>query len=315
VPYCSLRSFRLLDRSFAQLLHSGLRYFPPLAGEKQFSFSINLHLLHFFTHYKSKFDTYVEGDILKTFAQYLKEMSLSSYRTVLSPPNTGEEGFTSDTKKVSKGTHIGTQVVNPGRYEDEITGRFSNKDKAVLSHPKTFKTLEDRLSNSNYNFNILMIETATNQRYIGVLDDYKNDVDKYIKSQGIVTQNHITFVKNGTSGHVLTPWMILHTLGHAVVDYIGEDTKIVELVRAIMYQLDKASIFHFKSAKESEIYNNTNELVHELIAEFLWHGGRIRINPVFANNEDIKTKVATIESRIKTTLDYCVGQIVYDFYV
>lgn len=48
---------------------------------------------------------------------------------------------------------------------------------------------------------------------------YEGDVELYIKSNGIKKENHITFAKNASTGHLLIPWMILHTLGHALVEY------------------------------------------------------------------------------------------------
>jgi hypothetical protein len=270
---------------------------------------------------------------MKTFGQFLREMALNAYRTSFVPvKDEEEEGYG---KLPGGGKNLGLQVVHPGtRDEVEISGLFSKKDKVVLSHPKTFRTLEQRLSNSKYQFNILLMESM-----FVMFGNYKNEAEKFIKEQGIQTQGYITFIKNGTSGHLMTPWMILHTIGHAATTFteISMEGQVKDAMIGISaYILEKEGktdeiknlygpflgwrtmlkeFLMFQSAKD--ITNGgivPAELVNELVAEFLWHGGKIRIAPKYRDDPFVNHKIDSIRARIEEMLDLCVGQVIYDHY-
>lgn len=273
---------------------------------------------------------------MKTFAQYLKEMALRSYRTdFLDPPNKGEEGFYTrhDGKKDS-----GSQVYRSDKgVEHAISSYFSRRDRTVISHPRTTRSLEQRLSRSGYEFNILFLE----DRRALTGSDYTDQVEEFMERNGIAREGHITFVKNGTSGHVMTPWMILHTLGHAVSDHcdglsagMAAKSRIASAARNVMGIVSDSPcggpnpvsarcreafgrVFAFKSAAREDSYSaamNQNELVHELMAEFLWNGDRIRVKPPYDLDEEVTSQILVIEGQIGVLLRMCVGRIIFDYY-
>lgn len=115
---------------------------------------------------------------------------------------------------------------------------FEYNDKITLANQKTIKKLESRLNNSNYNWNI-------------IIGDYEglNIYDRLmwpdvVKSKlGIETENHITFIKQSSSGHTLTPDMLIHTIGHAVIDHIRNyhtqsHSLFKNVVNAILYKVE-----------------------------------------------------------------------------
>lgn len=131
---------------------------------------------------------------MKTFLEFLNEMSLKSYRHDLIDRPEREEEFYTDprTGKKDLGNQISLTTDLP------IVGRFSKKDRIVMTHPKTFRQLEEKLSQSEFDFNILMLE---DKREVRVSDQvYRDQVENFMKSNGIQKEGRITFVKNGTSG-------------------------------------------------------------------------------------------------------------------
>lgn len=256
----------------------------------------------------------------------LNEMPLSHYSHDFKYSNNEEEGFTSDKM----------QTINSFTTS---WNKFSKKDKILISHPKTMKILEQKLKSSKFNFNILLIETLT--RFS--VRDYREQVKNYCVENGINIVNSITFAKNATTGHLLTPWMILHTIGHALLEH--EKTKILDIensINKISFEFKERSyddyesmddidgtylaadwikdVFMFKSASLKEVPNRM-ELYHELIAEYLWNG-EIRINPNLSNSpylkhpnsfEILKNQVHVIEQHINDVLASKVGSIITDY--
>lgn len=274
---------------------------------------------------------------MKTFHQYLREMSLRSMRTDLHHVPKDNEGFY---EKPDGTRDTGNQVYrNSNKTQPQVSGYFSRKDRSVITHPRTMKTLEQRLARSGHDFNILFIEDT--RAYSG--SDYDQQVEDFMESNGIQREGHITFVKNGTSGHVLTPWMILHTLGHAVTEHaggersgraVGAKSRIQDRAVDIMSLVSETDcrslgnrspgclealrkVFAFKSVARTDNHStadNNSELVHELVAEFLWNGDRIRIKPPYDEDPEVPALVRDIEAEVRTLLDNCVGKVIYDYY-
>jgi len=272
---------------------------------------------------------------MKTFRQYLGEMALKSYRTDFHHEPKDDEGFY---RKTDGAMDLGNQVYRPHNHDNsqpQVFGYFSGKDRAVITHPRTFRALEGRLARSGYDFNILLIEDAG--------ADYDEQVEQFMRENGIEQRGHITFVKNGTSGHVMTPWMILHTLGHAVAEHaggersgraVGAKSRIQDGATDIMSLVSGkdcrtagrgspgckealGKVLAFKSAARQDSYStalNQTELVHELVAEFLWNGDRIRVKPPHDADADITRLVGEIEGEVRILLDNCVGKVVYDWF-
>jgi hypothetical protein len=271
---------------------------------------------------------------MKTFQNFLREMSLRSMRTDLRHVPKDDEGFY---EKPDGTRDTGNQIFRPNPQEKsqpQIGGYFSKKDRAVITHPRTMRALESRLAGSGYEFNILFLEDASR----GHAADYGRQVKDFMADNGIQGEGHITFVKNGTSGHVLTPWMILHTLGHALTEHADHRSaakfRIREMAIHIMSLVSETDckslgnrsprclealgkVLAFKSASRRDDHStagNLSELVHELVAEFLWNGDRIRIKPPYDKDQEVAGLVRDIEGEVRTLLDNCVGKIVYDYY-
>lgn len=261
------------------------------------------------------------------FRQFM-EMPLSSFRSkfVREPRTRDREGF---------GDERGKQVVVGQAGVAEIRGYFSRKDRAVITHPRTARVLEQKLAGSAYKFNILMLEREGDR-----IGDYESrQVGEFIDKNGIQTDGHITFIKNGTSGHVMTPWMILHTLGHAVFAHVGNERNIRLVFMRILNELADAvcgneepgnparmpnrkclvmlgDTLMFRSVQkdaEYPAYDDQDELFHELIAEFLWNGDRIRVGGPRSGGV-VPVIVKKFENAVKEALDSCVGHVIFDYF-
>lgn len=261
------------------------------------------------------------------------EMPLSAYKSKFIREPRGEEGFGNAMGK----PYRGRQVSRRAGGEEEIQGYFSQKDRAVITHPRTARMLEQRLANSAYNFNILMLERAGDKIHVG---DYESrQVGEFIETNNIRTEGHITFVKNGTSGHVMTPWMILHTLGHAAFAQAALERNIRLVFMKILNELADAlcgneeprnparmpphkcltmlgDALMFRSVQrdsEDPAYNNDEELFHELVAEFLWNGDRIRVGGPRSGGV-VPAIVRKLEDAVREVLDSCVGHVIFDYF-
>lgn len=266
------------------------------------------------------------------FRQFL-ESPLSDYRTDFQRDTEEGEGFA---KNQDGSANRGRQVRRyPDGVEQQIMGRFSTKDRAVITHPRTARALEQRLSGSAYKFNILMLEDPRANVDTFVIDY----VGRYVQDNGIQTEGHITFVKNSTSGHVLTPWMILHTLGHAAVARASNEMNVqLAFNRALnpladsvcgnenpgreanfpskrcMARIGDALVFRSaRSDSENPSFNDPEEFMHELVAEFLWNGDRIRVGGPRSGGT-VPALVAKVEDVVRSVLDLCVGDIIFDYF-
>lgn len=247
----------------------------------------------------------------------LKEMPLSNYKTNFIHEPYEKEGFGYNTikNKIDKSRQVLPNTTSDFfSNQKDIEDQFSKKDRLIITHPKTFKILEEKLKDSKYNFNILLVESQKKSS----VNEYMEYLIKFMKENNINQQNHITFAKNSTSGHLLTPWMILHTLGHAISeenDYnIRNIINLLEPMENINYPIASGgikNIFNFKSVEEiKSIYDR--EIVHELIAEYLWHRGKIRVKKPYNNIEEIMNVIFEVEEKITEILDNCVGKIILD---
>lgn len=220
------------------------------------------------------------------FKQFINESPLVNYVTSINPQNN---------QKRQK------------EYDQESSlGYFSKKDIKIITNPKTTRILKEKLKNIGYNINILLYEKSKG--------NYTKEIEEYIQNNNIPTENHITFVKNGSTGDFLTPWMIFHTFGHAVQNYQKINPPSNSLLNCfeLGFQLQQAkNLFMFKSAQNMDVPTKRiidfAELENELIAEFLWNA-KIRIKqPQFLSLAEC------IENKIKQSLNQCVGKIIYDW--
>ena len=208
-------------------------------------------------------------------------------------------------------------------------GKFTRRDQILISRPKTFRELEERLKNSKYNFNILMIEKNPDYSYSKSseinqlappygLGGNHSEIIEYLKENKIDFYNSITFIQRSSSGHLLTPWMILHRIGHAITTRIGNknvDYKFYSIVREYLpekFNNKILSIFEFKSAKDPK-YSGINdaELIHEVIAEYLWNG-KIRLSTSLGEQDkkECEQLIDELEKLVDELLKECVGKII-----
>lgn len=268
----------------------------------------------------------------------LNEMPLKHYGYEFHSTNSDTEGFDKSKKQyeinpISHTAPWGGETKSTTK--DSISGKFSRKDKIIISHPKTARVLEEKLKRSKYNFNILLIEKNSNVQLTftptssrPILKGYPNQIENYMKENNLQKENHITFVKLSTTGHLLTPWMILHNIGHAITDHLSQKrSSFYEKLDRLAYDVYDIyqQIFLFQSAASRKVEDSA-ELTHELIAEYLWHG-KIRVNnkfndkniALYAGEEHIKALWADREHLISQAEEYidkclkeCVGEIIYD---
>lgn len=119
-------------------------------------------------------------------------------------------------------------------------------------------------------------------------------LDDYFFGEMGIPRSDIVFVKTGPSGDILTPWMVLHTIGHAITDsphakrFYNEWAKIW-LNLATNFDVMKPSVisclFNFRSARiANDPKINTSfkpatdigEIRNELFASYLWNGGKVK---------------------------------------
>jgi hypothetical protein len=279
---------------------------------------------------------------MKTFKEYLA----AKYSIVSETPLTHfshdfvstpeyPEILDKDKFQVYKHPTDNPDFINPNNVHHS---KFSERDKAIISHPRTARILEEKLKKIGINLNILFIEDRNRPQGFGV--NYIND---YLKNKNINKANSITFLlHNSAGGQLLTPWMILHRFGHALMESLDErDDTFSSKFRQIFtkyfgYQNTIPSshplardffdnlhnIFLFKSTSPDSFSDNfpplgaaIGELIHELVAEYLWNG-RIRINPSALGEEEIsqyKEGINEAEKLINQLLRHHVGSIVTTF--
>ena len=269
---------------------------------------------------------------MKTFLEWLKlnEMPLTHYghNFINNDEDDPPEVLTKDKSQDYKNT---PERWMPGAEKFQgltITDKFSKRDKRIISHPKTAKILEQKLKSSNYNFNILFIEKYKyDVSFIDKKQDRKNDPLKslsqrfkeYVEENNINIDNSITYVSTNSTGHMMTPWMILHKMAHALVRHNPNSYETFQQFYEVIKTIDRSdysNIFSFKSAQETgknSITEDIMELFHELIAEYLWNN-KIRLNPQASKNkiQTYQNAIRQIEPLIIGTLDKSVGKVIND---
>jgi hypothetical protein len=304
---------------------------------------------------------------MKSFYEWLKllnEMPLSHYGHEFIDRNDEKdeppETFFSKQDKFQ----IYTRTPEQWKFKDAksldllVNDKFSKKDKTLISHPKTAKILEKKLKSSKYNFNILFIEEErsrlhdvkfkTKQELIKSLETkpIEEKIKDYVETNNLNINQSITYAANVSTGHLMTPWIILHKMAHAISGAQPGATpgshqhswipysKFAEILsKTIGKKLDFGptnnkdffmplkNMFAFQSMQQTGdfsifgIHNRASlqELFHESITEYLWHG-KIRLSPDAPEDkkELYKKCIFEIESLIVECLDNCVGKILSD---
>ncbi len=205
----------------------------------------------------------------------------------------------------------GLRAEYSGNNASEYTG-FTPADIKSINNAKVIQTIEDWLNQSPlpYKFAII-IEVGLNSK---------------------PTPGVITYVKTGNAGgDVLTPFMILHTMGHALVNYnsyelqiqveqilesivadFGDENTLVLALCKLLHT--KAAIYTVKGSKRA--YPTFDEVLYDLMAIYIIKG-RITVKPnqycdYEISQEQCMTIKNILEGYCRKTLDNVVGKVVYD---
>lgn len=215
--------------------------------------------------------------------------------------------------------YLRPDLTDDEKHSSLPTNVFNARDRKAMQTPAMVKKLEQVLSRTGYKFNIILMEAKSNK------SSFDKEVQEYIKEKNIQLPGHITYVKNSTTGHALTPWMMLHTIGHAIFNDNRDiyHSRLHKLLTSVdLLHINPASFFKFISARatDNRKVEGLSELIYELVAEYLWHGGKIRwqIPPDKQSYPGIEKigeyLVQKVTETIEELLQKSVGKIIYDFY-
>lgn len=143
--------------------------------------------------------------------------------------------------------------------------------------------------------------------YFGEYNRDDIDIQKYFFDK--IPKEDIVFLKKSSQGDLLTPWMILHNMGHAVFEMGNSSSKdtikmaVFNLVKHLTFDgipfttVDKKNdddvllsvefkpneilplLFNFASAKstvENKTVQDADELVYEIFVSYLYGGGKLK---------------------------------------
>jgi hypothetical protein len=249
---------------------------------------------------------------------------MESFETFLEMPlgHYGYKKFTNKTLHIPK--------VAPDK-EVNAEDVFTIEDRNIIKSGVAAKKIESILNKTKWTWNILFIEahrkTLNSQDSVYKKKSWlKNSVEKYITDNNIPMQGRITFAKNSSTGHLLTPWMTIHTMGHALLSNRYKEiwTHFYDSMQSwagddIIYTYDLArDLFMFQSAQKRNLRDTSgysqSELVYELFAEYLWNGGKIRLNKNSIYYPAATHDIKIIYDFFEEELNAAVGQIVVDFF-
>lgn len=146
------------------------------------------------------------------------------------------------------------------------------------------------------------------------------------------TPGVITYVKEGNAGgDALTPHMILHTLGHAIMAYQGDDEADaigMLLQPSLGYRasdddliIPLSKLLHMKAAEltiqeHPRGFPTFQELLYEVLAVFV-KNGRVKVAPNKHCDFQVTPEVCAsikhiLEKSCQEMLDRAVGRVVYD---
>ena len=221
---------------------------------------------------------------MKTFRQFVE--ALSGHGGFMMPA--GEEnffkhGFSEKDIKYITGMYKRPLVISS-------SGKLRGGIIAVLD--EVLSRVED------FNFHI----------YLGDFSSYLSAEEFFFDKK--IPKDHIVFIKRGSSGDLLTPWMILHTMAHAAFQSeqygkVSEEIIYSRLQRMFVslsgdnnwHDLDEmiknpddeilSNLFNFASARSSSTFwgtgkvaksrlLNAQELVYEIFVSYLYGGGKLK---------------------------------------
>lgn len=205
-------------------------------------------------------------------------------------------------------------------FTPEKSGYFSGNDKKIMGHmfPKIQSKLKSFLKNLDFvtihmYFGVppVMAIGDSGEQWVKKLRQYFFDGVSFYGDESLgvkIPKSDIVFVKQGSFADSLTPWMILHTFAHAVIDPVLEGTTINRAFgnlqkpalekavddafaanRKLKVSKDMLYIFFpmgslrkfIKMSKGEKVQKgfelNDNELFREMFVYYLTKGGKIPV--------------------------------------
>ena len=234
------------------------------------------------------------------------------------------------------GYHASDTIDKSGRSYD-ASGRegywpqqFSSQSRNALRHPKVLQRLTEVLSRTGYNIIIIADAEAPH------IQGEKLPV-WYYKNAGIdprAAENAITLLvsmDNSEGQHHLSSWMILHQLGEIVTQggsegpwtdafekykkYLSASPLArgreidVEIYGGESFKDAFTHIFKMQSAQNfSHGASDNFDMDAELVVEYLWHGGKVRVNyPDWIDRKVVDAIKSDIESDLSKRLGSMIG--------
>lgn len=218
---------------------------------------------------------------MKTFRQFVEALSNHGGFTMpAGEENFFKHGFSEKDIKYITGMYKRPLVISS-------SGKLRGGIIAVLD--EVLSRVED------FNFHI----------YFGEFSSYLSAEEFFFDK---IPKDHIVFIKKGSSGDLLTPWMILHTMAHAAFQSGNKDSEeliYLRLKRMFVslsgdnnwHDLDEmiknpddeilSNLFNFASARSSSTSWSTGkvaksrlisgqELVYEIFVSYLYGGGKLK---------------------------------------
>lgn len=212
-------------------------------------------------------------------------------------------------------------------------GRFQPKTMKAYTSPKFYEILSQKLSRQTRHELIILVGEHLD-RYEGRSPSLHRSLSDLTGIPAEDFVNAITLLITGDNEQPsVSPWLILHQLGealrekkHDVWDYICEKYKdqlkgaplITSVTNAHTSRLNGYDsqfirawhhLFKMRSAREvlHGVFDNIDP-GPELVAEYLWHGSRVRINyPDWLDNSVVDAIKADIEAYLEAALNKLAG--------
>lgn len=191
-------------------------------------------------------------------------------------------------------------------YHCIFNDAFNEADQKILTLPKTKAKLEQILSKFDKDFSFVFFGSKEKE------EEYYKSVRQYIdENVKFQSDNHLILSKNMSTGDPLTPWMILHCIGHAFSrsdsDVFDTYVDMIDFLWSKKLTVDEMKeVLQYKTWRDHDV--PMHELCNDLYAEFLWHD-KIRVNPKYETL--IRNYIGKIEYFIMRHLDN--GFIICDF--
>jgi hypothetical protein len=206
------------------------------------------------------------------------------------------------------------------RAPPSMTGpQFHDNTIMGYTSPKFMATVSEKLSRlSGFNINIFVIEGYGSNNFRKAFK-----LETLSKVAGVPVEDlndAINFVITGNNRQMeFSPWLYMHQLGEAINTHCSnaraddlilhfKDSldRLEELVPDWKYRLKMGSARKAKATGEA-----VNDLLQEIITEYLWHGGRIRFDyPDDIDKNEIDEILGNFKATLEQLLNGLVGRII-----